>query len=162
VSVPERCISISELTSLSGPLAWLCNYRYGPEGRCDPAEVLSQPDAFTVHNFRAKYCYSRERTEKCKVRFSLPILAVVIATNCIKALCILLTLWMDVQGFVTVGDAISSFLQKPDTTTGRCVMDRKMMCDWRHGKRPAENWRTRKHRWFEALSISRWLISVIL
>jgi hypothetical protein len=152
----------SKLTSLSGPLAWLCNYRYGTTGRCDPAEVLSQPETFTVRNFRAKYCYSRERTERCKVRFSLPIIGVVIATNCIKALCILLTLWTDFQGFVTVGDAISSFLYKPDATTGTFVLDRKMMKDWQHGRLPAEDWRPQKHRWFEALSVSRWLISIVL
>ncbi|KAL9129526.1 MAG: hypothetical protein Q9217_002050 [Psora testacea] len=111
------------------PLGWLCNDQHDPRvpnARCDPAEVRTHPDKFIVRSQYANYCLSREWPEQCKVQFSLTILGVVIAGNCIKAICMLATLYIDVEGLVTIGDAISNFLKAPDvTTSGMCIINKR-------------------------------------
>jgi hypothetical protein len=133
--------------------------------RCDVAKVLENPDKFAVRGYPIDYCLSREWPEKCKVQFSLIILCVVIAGNCIKATCMLATLYVDIEGLVTIGDAISSFLKTPDeTTVGMCIVNRRTIAkaSWKEPSRVATCWKTSRHFWFQALSMARWLICNLL
>ncbi|PLN76236.1 hypothetical protein BDW42DRAFT_188808 [Aspergillus taichungensis] len=70
--------------------------------------------------------------EKCQLYFSLPICLAVVICNIIKVICMYLTARTDRTGvLLTVGDALSSFLDKPDRMTkGRCFLSRHDMMGW--------------------------------
>lgn len=64
------------------------------------------------------YCLSQRVEERCQLMYSPWICMVVIIFNLIKVICILLTIQQRRHGlFLTIGDAISSFLKCPDRTS---------------------------------------------
>ena len=73
------------------------------------------------------YCLSQKVEEKCQLLFSLPICITVIICNAVKIVCMLVTARDDRKEiFLTVGDAISSFLRRPDRNTkDRCLLSRR-------------------------------------
>ena len=72
------------------------------------------------------YCLSKCVREHCKLQFSLTIMVVIIVCNMIKTACMTIILWkQDPEPLVTLGDAIASFLDRPDVTTKRnCIVGR--------------------------------------
>ncbi|KAJ4286430.1 hypothetical protein N0V90_013129 [Kalmusia sp. IMI 367209] len=69
------------------------------------------------------YCLSEIVPAKCQVQFSQSILWVVIACNASKVILMVLILWrLEHQTIVTIGDAIQTFLQRPDPTTENCCL----------------------------------------
>ncbi|KAE8148804.1 hypothetical protein BDV25DRAFT_168224 [Aspergillus avenaceus] len=76
--------------------------------------------------YEPDHCLSREAEERCELHFSPSIGLVVIVCNIIKVTCMFLTARRDrSEVFMTMGDAISSFLSRPDpTTAGRCLLSR--------------------------------------
>lgn len=77
---------------------------------------------------RIKYCLVEAVQEQCNVLFSMPIAALVIFSNIVKALCMALTLYKyrNYSPLVTLGDAIAHFLDHPDPQTkGRCLFSRR-------------------------------------
>ena len=88
------------------------------------------PCGTTVHG-----CFSKDTAEQCQLYFSLPICLAVVVCNIIKVICMYLTARTDRTGILlTVGDALSSFLDKPDQMTrGRCFLSRH---DMMGGKSP--------------------------
>lgn len=68
---------------------------------------------------------------------------------------------------VTIGDAIKSFLQTPDSTTENCCLMSTRMID-RLWKAPPEVQlnqtfrKTRSERWGVACSMKRWIVSLLL
>ena len=153
---------------LRNPLLWLFNGRRDPENpmlRCEVAKVLENPDEFAVRGYPIDYCLTREWPKKCRLQFSLIILCVVIVGNCIKAACMLATLCVDIEGLVTIGDAISSFLKTPDETTiGMCIVNRRTIknTSWKEISRATIPWKVRSHFWLQALSTARWLTCNVL
>ena len=77
-------------------------------------------------NYTIEGCLSQKTSEDCQLLFSLPFCLAVLGCNVIKVICMFLTAHDNrAERFLTVGDAISSFLLKPDPTTrGRCLMSR--------------------------------------
>lgn len=75
--------------------------------------------------YPVQHWLSQRVEERCKIQFSLVIMAVTICSNLIKMGCMLLTLWFHrFRPLVTIGDAIESFLQKADhTTRNMCLAD---------------------------------------
>ena len=127
--------------------------------------MLENPEKFAVGGYHIDYCLSREWPEQCKVQFSVIILGVVIAANCIKVVCMLATLYMDIDCLVTIGEAISSFLKAPDRTTiGMCNVNRRTIANtsWKGSSPTATPWKAKRHFWFQALSITRWLLCNVL
>jgi len=101
-------------------------------------------------------CKSEITDGKCKVRFSLEIMIVVIICNLIKACCMITAVVRSREPtLVTLGDAIDSFLRVPDPTTkGMCFADREFIKGgWR------SVWRTRPRKW-EQKEVQRWWTSV--
>ncbi|OJJ84364.1 uncharacterized protein ASPGLDRAFT_125960, partial [Aspergillus glaucus CBS 516.65] len=128
------------------------------------------PDAFPVD-----YCLSQKIDERCQLLFSLPICFAVIFCNAIKVVCMFLTAHDDRKEiFLTVGDAISSFVNNPDRTTeSRCLLSKSNIekgprpwsaslndNDFPHGK-PAARLPGKK-RWMKAVSISYWTVTITL
>ena len=62
------------------------------------------------------HCLAMPANQHCQTRFSLTLMIVVIVCNCIKIICIGTLAWMmDSRPLVTLGDALSSLLQRPGT-----------------------------------------------
>jgi hypothetical protein len=77
---------------------------------------------------RVQHCLIESVEERCNVLFSIPIAALVIVSNLVKAVCMALTLYKyrRISPLVTLGDAISHFLDHPDPQTkGRCLFSRR-------------------------------------
>lgn len=122
--------------SYNYPYNWMC-YKYLSEmdavsrtgtPRCDADAILKNPPNWTLtayynvpHNvgsFRIEYCFSRLVEERCRIRFSVVIMGIVMVCNFLKALCMLLALRRQKsRPLVTLEDAVEDFLIKPDRTT---------------------------------------------
>lgn len=73
------------------------------------------------------HCLSQKVEEKCQLLFSFPICLTVILCNIVKIACMLMAAHDDRKEiFLRAGDAVSSFLSRPDPTTeGRCLWSKK-------------------------------------
>ena len=104
-------------------------------GGCKPKYVFDSknwtigtfPDSSLVSTdsgSRIQYCLSDPVDEHCKLQFSLAIMIAVIICNLVKTICISVIAWKpDWEPLVTLGDAIASFLDRPDVTTkGNCIV----------------------------------------
>lgn len=71
-----------------------------------------------------QYCLSQPVQEHCKLQFSVGIMMAVIVCNLVKAISMGFIAWnQDPEPLVTLGDAIKSFLNRPDSyTDGNCVV----------------------------------------
>ena len=93
------------------------------------------------------------------------ILLVVIGCNFSKAICMLVTVWkMNQPTLVTLGDAISSFLQFPDDSTDKMCLASKKAIQAGQWKRPPEPryWDKRRYFWFRATTPGRLIACNIL
>ncbi|KAK2805543.1 hypothetical protein FQN50_006169 [Emmonsiellopsis sp. PD_5] len=91
--------------------------RHGPEY----TNPLVSTGTYTID-----HCLSQTVEDRCQLIFSLPICLIVIICNMIKVGCMFLAANDDRKDiFLTIGDAMSSFLKKPDSTTAhRCYLSR--------------------------------------
>ncbi|KAL9598644.1 MAG: hypothetical protein Q9219_004390 [cf. Caloplaca sp. 3 TL-2023] len=65
-----------------------------------------------------QYCWSEKVQENCKLNYSIQFAVIVIISNLAKVICMLWTLWHhDTLALITIGDAIQSFLDRPDPYT---------------------------------------------
>ncbi|KAK0862416.1 hypothetical protein LTS02_007174 [Friedmanniomyces endolithicus] len=64
------------------------------------------------------YCLAEQSQGLCTVSFSGTILAIVVACNIVKLSCLIATAFaLDFEPLATVGDAVASFLDRPDAVT---------------------------------------------
>jgi hypothetical protein len=96
------------------------------EKYCSINDISRNSTSWSVFGKSISYCLSEIRPEQCQLQFSITILWVVIVFNLIKALSMLWILFrLRDHPLVTLGDAVSSFLQRPDQTTkGYCLLSR--------------------------------------
>jgi len=97
-----------------------------------------------------EYCLSQQVPEVCKVGFTVYIMLIVVICNLLKVATMIASFWvLDDTPLVTIGDALSSFLEKPDETTkDRCLMEARSSIT-----KPdlnGEKWNPKRHRWFYA------------
>lgn len=98
---------------------------------CDtgnPIEVPQNRMDWQPFEARIRHCLVETVEERCNVLFSIPIAALVIVSNVVKAICMALTLYKyrRYSPLVTLGDAIAHFLDYPDPQTkGRCLFSRR-------------------------------------
>lgn len=126
----------------------------------------------TSGNLSIDYCLSKRANENCKLQFSLTIMIVVIICNMVKTVCMAIISWkQDPEPLVTLGDAIASFLDRPDVTTdGHCIAGRTWFEDGRTwfedsrywGFSHLSRWGLKKLRWFRAASRRRWIVCNVL
>ena len=112
-------------------------------------------------------CLSKSVAEHCKLQFSVAIMIVVIICNLIKTVCMTTILWkQDPEPLVTLGDAIASFLDRPDVTTRQnCMADRSRFETGepgRYWRLLLSRWDPRRFRWFRAASRRRWILCNML
>ncbi|KAL2823960.1 hypothetical protein BJY01DRAFT_169418 [Aspergillus pseudoustus] len=150
----------------------------GHEARCInvPMERDLLPDTYPVD-----HCMALRTEETCQLFFSPPICLVVLGCNLIKLLCTLFTARDSRKDlFLTIGDAIASFLTRPDRSTeGACLLSKPLVDKRAHGwERKRNKKRTISknsvhdsffplklplpQRWFQAVSPGRWLCTMLL
>ncbi|PGH13119.1 hypothetical protein AJ79_03826 [Helicocarpus griseus UAMH5409] len=155
---------------ISDPYDWMCaeSRRISPTRSCRSlaGQVYVYSDNWTIDNpyypfneFRVKHCLSEPVPESCTVEYSIPLLLVVIVANIIKVA----ILWgvaftMTDAPILTIGDAISSFVQVPDCTTrGQCLLSRDIV------KNPVKNskFNIKPRRWGSPVSGGPWTICLL-
>lgn len=163
------------------PWTWMCSWNQALDicvpGSIDPSNWtivrnLTFPSNRTgvsvpeiVQNYTIDYCLSMETPGFCKLHYSLQLLAVVILANVLKAVAMLWTLFAHRHDLlITVGDAVSSFLDEPDLTSkGLCMISRVDVS--RLGRRiystPVENTKSAgQQRWYAATGLLNWSLTV--
>ncbi len=146
---------------------------------CDPSRVIANgqdwsidvsdaqgTDGYTiavdppVKETSIQYCLSKRVEEHCKLQFSLAIMIIVIICNLIKTICMSKIAWkQDPEPLVTLGDAIASFLDRPDgATEGSCIVGKTRFEDSRSWDLLLSRWDLERSRWFRAASKRRWLV----
>jgi hypothetical protein len=104
----------SENRSWLVPWFWMCPYS---SGNCDPKELIDT-GTWMLNGYRVDHCLARQMPEQCRLNFNLGIMIAVLVCNGCKLLAMITMAFISTnQPLVTVGDAISSFLQREDATT---------------------------------------------
>ncbi|ORY11736.1 hypothetical protein BCR34DRAFT_483765 [Clohesyomyces aquaticus] len=120
--------------------------------------VRKEPRNWTVGGYPVEYCLSDKAPPVCKLQFSLGIAILVIVLNFCKALIILYTVFgVEDDPLMTMGDAVASFLENPDSTTrNMCLLTMKQAKTY-NWCRPAlsQEWDPTVHRWKDATSKTR-------
>ncbi len=166
-SLPESmiCYSTEDCTS-RGP---------GDEGflECEVknCDLMQRPDDigdWAVGGFSISYCLSKLVPERCELQFSVSILVIVISCNAVKMISMLLCArFIKDEPLITVGDAVASFLDTPDTATeGLCLYSGKDFARRRKNtsisNRAPRPWRYTGRRWYETASKTRWGLTLAM
>lgn len=140
---------------------WICSKddEGGESLKCNPDELLKNPEAWKVHNYPVEYCLSEQTGASCAVQFSFNIMVVVIIFNAVKLAAMLFVLFrLDVEKILaTPGDAMTSFLITEDRfTQGMCLANkREIDTIWSaHGY--GRQYNKVPGRWGRAASKKRW------
>ena len=170
--VSENNISLSKgftvAADANAPQSWIgCGYLWDS---CDTNRAMSNVannKNWTTYSGVVKECRSEITDEHCKLQFSTAILSVVIVCNLVKALSMLLLfLEYNFDPLVTLGDAIQSFIERPDpNTSDMCYAGREdinVLC------KSGQSWnssqlglrKVRKYRWWNAVGRTRWITCI--
>lgn len=126
---------------------------------CTVPDALGN-DTWLMGDQQVSYCLSQQVEDQCRLQFAVPIMVVVLCCNFVKLLAMIITLWKcKEESFVTLGDALHSFLESPDANTaGMCIATKKDF----DGKWPApesKRWSSKKQFWYEGVGIRRWILT---
>jgi hypothetical protein len=125
---------------------------------CPAYVLLSLPET--------QYCLSEAVDEQCKLFFNLPLTIAVIACNFLKLISMILVARISrAPTLVTIGDAVASFLDEPDTTTaGMCMLGKAQIRKrWRReGPVAPAMWTRERKCWYQAASVARWSVCIAL
>ena len=106
---------------------WICS-TLPYDTQCDAVigQIKASATDWTVSSgpaYPAKYCLSKKIDSQCKVRWNFSIAGFVTAVNLLKTLIIFYTAFGITESpLMTVGDAVSSFLEREDkSTTNMCL-----------------------------------------
>jgi len=149
---------------------WICGDGYQGDPYlsgtlvCSPSIATATANNWTLFAHPISYCMVEPVTEECRLSFSLVIMLAVIAANLTKATIMVLTFWkLREPTLVTIGDAVASFLEQPDpTTAGICLSTKRDIVKGEWKKKIEKRWVPKRHFWFRAASIKRWLTCNIL
>ncbi|KAK0837876.1 hypothetical protein LTS02_017887 [Friedmanniomyces endolithicus] len=162
----------------STPTDWICEDDPTATLRnCDIAKQQRNATNWNVKGYRIDYCLSELSSGpgQCRLQFSTTILAVVIVMNICKCLAMVLTLIQNREvALITVGDALASFLKKPDhLTEGRCMLAKidvektllrstipPVSCGQTNPPPPVTYQDATHRRWFAAVSADRWVFTL--
>ena len=160
-------------------MQWMCASSY--DGTCNVAAALSNATHWTILDDETivDYCLASSSTETCKLQYSLIIILIVVLSNGAKVFAILSTLkTIEDEHFVTLGDAVASFLKQPDRdTAGACMTTKKdvgralkkkieiFTNDGPYTLRDSDGRLVKKKsslRWYQGPSRTRWIICMPL
>lgn len=95
--------------------------------------------------------------QRCKIQFSLVIMAIVISSNIVKCVCLLLTLQGNPQPLVILGDGKESFLSRVDPITENTCLAGSDHVTKRPREKLAMTWERYRYGWFLGPSLKRWM-----
>lgn len=85
-------------------------------------------------------------------------MVVLMICNLIKTICMSLIAWKQ-DPEPLLGDAIASFLDRPDVTTeGNCIVEKTRFEESRSWGLLGSTWNPERKRWFRAASQRRWVV----
>lgn len=148
-----------------GSYEWICqnsNMSIVPRGWCEShVDDVMARDSWKVNGFPVKYCLSETAPALCKLRIYLPVGWLVTSLNLLKALLICYTVFrIKEDPIMTIGDAVTSFLESPDPTTkGSCLLTMKQVKK-QSSQRAPERWRAKVYRWKDVTSKTRKLTTI--
>jgi len=114
-----------------------------------------------------KYCLAVKVDRLCRLGISPSILITVLVCNAIKIICFILTFWVggSMHPLVTNGEAVESFLLRPDTSLkGRCLVSKVDVTRNKHfwSEEPLPlQWRRKRWRWAAGATKGFWLATFI-
>ncbi|KAH7383464.1 hypothetical protein BKA64DRAFT_582563, partial [Cadophora sp. MPI-SDFR-AT-0126] len=165
---PDPLLGILDWMYDNSQNSWVCGTTQGPNNTletipienfdCSIHVALYENEAFLMADREVEYCLSQKVEDRCRLQFAVPIMVAVLSCNFVKLLCMVLTIWKCREPtFVTLGDALSSFLEVPDRyTMGMCIARKKEFENaWPDGE--PKRWDVRKHFRFEAVGLQRWI-----
>lgn len=146
---------------------WICSKddEGGDTLACNPNDLLSNPEAWKVHDHPIEYCLSERTGESCAVQFSYNIMVVVIIFNAIKLATMLFVLFrLDAEKILaSPGDAMASFLIVEDRNTqGMCLANKREIDSFWGAKGFGRPYNKTPGRWGRAASKKRWSCFVFL
>ncbi|KAE8318728.1 hypothetical protein BDV41DRAFT_560561 [Aspergillus transmontanensis] len=156
-------------TSASDPYQWICSAQAtAKEHTCsqllsDVKEQVSK-NSWYVDRYRVGYCLAERPPQRCKLEYSLPLAIIVIAFNLVKAIIIGYTAASATKKpILTTGDAVASFMQRPDDfTRGQCLLTRESVKT--RPCRPSyksSTFNSTPKRWHAAVSGKRYFLGLI-
>jgi hypothetical protein len=149
----------------STDFGWFCTSDNPGFDLCIVEESANNAQNWEVAGYQIDYCLSEEMDEKCDLQFSLPIMIIVVTCNLVKTSCMILVVFGlggVLQPLVTVGDAIASFLNEPDPATKSMCLADKAFFQKEGWQARRMRWWPKRHRWFRAASLSRWMFCNVL
>lgn len=177
----------NEVNLNGGSWDWMCDTYHNYSVVCNLEDVISGQKQWSPFfpGIKVDYCLSEYLGEKCTLDFckyvlfesidmlmclAFGLMAVVCVCNLIKLVCmVVLCFSMGPPPLLNVGDAISSFLNSPDSTTMGMCLASKTDVDLKYWKKkgygaPVDpiSWNASRVRWFRAVSRKRWLAFGIL
>lgn len=130
---------------------------------CSILVALSNDTQWIMANQPVEYCLSQVVQDRCRLQFAVPIMIVVLVCNSAKLLCMIITLWKCGEPtFVTLGDALAGFLEKPDRwTVGMCISNKLEFLDekWPDPSALPQRWSLKRHFRYEAVGLRRFILS---
>ncbi|KAK5424915.1 hypothetical protein LTR83_000506 [Exophiala xenobiotica] len=144
---------------------------------CDEPQILRQTEANSTWaplGPNVHYCLAESTQEECKLQFSAEIAIAVVVLNFVKLTMMLLTVFVAFDTgndppLLTVGDAVASFLEKPDHTTkavglvsGSEIRSIESGSSKYTQIRQPTRYDARRRRWAKAVSARRWLVCLLL
>jgi hypothetical protein len=116
------------------PRSWLCAEKDLRDGiSCDPSRMLPLSANWTITpaSIPVKACYALPTDEQCSLYYSPLILALTTGLDVIKLCSMMLALRVIRAPFATIGDAIQSFLERPDPyTKNLCLLSSHQAQEW--------------------------------
>lgn len=124
-------------------------------------------------NYSVDSCLAEPVTQHCRLQYSTELTAIIIALNILKS-AVLLYIWLGISNapLLTIGDAVASFLTRPDVySQGMCmhfyshksVLFASITIDKeRESHRNPLPYSEKRKRWGRAASIRRWTFSIAL
>ncbi|KAK6811974.1 hypothetical protein RU639_012298 [Aspergillus parasiticus] len=156
-------------TSASDPYQWICSAQAtAKEHTCSQllSDVKDQvsKNSWYVDRYQVGYCLAERPPQRCKLEYSLPLAIIVIAFNLVKAIIIGYTAASTTEKpILTTGDAVASFMQRPDEfTRGQCLLTRESVKT--RPCRPSyksSTFNSTPKRWHAAVSGKRYFLGLI-
>ena len=156
--------SISDLD----PIGWMCppgDTESGPSCSFRLGPVRKDPASWSPMGTPIKYCLSERVPEQCTVQSSLPIVSVILVLNLAKAIMMfMIAFGVKESPLMTMGDAIASFLHRPDEYTKEmCLASRSdIQMNGSQWSKAAMLYNPRPRRLLDSASKARWRFCLLL
>lgn len=161
------------LANYADPYKWICSWQskgyfanYHVNCIDDVKEIKNSPSEWdTYSGAPIQYCLNVKIEADCQIRWNTQIAIVMVVLNFLKAGLILFTVFgIKEDPLMAIGDAIASFLQKPDSTTANmCIASKNDIIAMKHNfKAGSREWTGKRYCWRHSASRFRRILLFLL